>query len=31
MKFSRDSRGAIDGFTLVSTGVRNLSFDRVNR
>ena len=31
MKFSRDSRGAINGFTLVSTGARSLSFERVNR
>ena len=31
MKFSRDSHGAITGFTLVSTGVRSLSFERVNR
>lgn len=31
MKFSRDPGGAISGLTLVSTGVRSLSFERVNR
>jgi CubicO group peptidase (beta-lactamase class C family) len=29
MKFSRDARGAITGFTLVSSGARGLRFDRV--
>ena len=31
MKFSRDSNGAINGLTLVSTGARSLRFERVNR
>ena len=31
MRFSRDARGAVDGFTLVATGVRGLRFDRVRR
>ena len=31
MKFSRDSRGDVNGLTLVSTGVRSLRFERVNR
>ena len=31
MKFSRDSAGAISGLTLVSTGIRSLSFERVHR
>ena len=31
MKFSRSPRGDITGFTLVSTGVRSLTFERVNR
>jgi CubicO group peptidase (beta-lactamase class C family) len=31
MKFSRDARGTITGFTLVSSGVRSLRFERVNR
>jgi CubicO group peptidase (beta-lactamase class C family) len=31
MKFTRDGRGTITGFTLVSTGARSLRFDRVNR
>jgi CubicO group peptidase (beta-lactamase class C family) len=31
MRFSRDARGAITGFTLVSSGARGLRFERVNR
>jgi hypothetical protein len=31
MKFSRDSNGAINGLTVVSTGARGLRFERVNR
>lgn len=31
MKFSRDARGTITGFTLTSTGARSLRFERVNR
>jgi len=31
MKFSRDARGAITGFTLHSSGVRALRFDRLSR
>jgi CubicO group peptidase (beta-lactamase class C family) len=31
MKFSRDARGTITGFTLTSTGVRSLRFERVSR
>jgi hypothetical protein len=29
MRFSRDARGTITGFTLVSTGARSLRFERV--
>jgi hypothetical protein len=31
MKFTRDGRGTITGFTLVSTGARSLRFERLNR
>ena len=31
MKFSRDARGTITGFTLTATGARGLRFKRVNR
>jgi CubicO group peptidase (beta-lactamase class C family) len=31
MKFTRDARGTITGFTLVSTGARSLRFERVTR
>jgi hypothetical protein len=31
MRFSRDARGAITGFTLVAYGARGLQFERVAR
>jgi CubicO group peptidase (beta-lactamase class C family) len=31
MKFSRDARGTITGFTLTATGARDLRFERMNR
>ena len=31
MRFSRDARGAITGFTLVASGARGLRFERVTR
>jgi hypothetical protein len=31
MKFSRDARGTITGFTLTSSGARSLRFERVTR